>query len=78
MDMTTPKSGLALNGISNYGKPRTARNGGKLVVKCTVVFPTVSQTTEIDEMSESTDAPAHFGKTKGSGSCFRHFVYYSK
>ena len=25
---TTSKSGLALNGISYYGKPRTARSGG--------------------------------------------------
>ena len=25
---TTSKSGQALNGISYYGKPRTARNGG--------------------------------------------------
>ena len=25
---TTPKSGLALNGVSYYGKPRTSRSGG--------------------------------------------------
>ena len=25
---TTPKSGLALNGMSHYGKLRTARSGG--------------------------------------------------
>ena len=27
-EKTTSKSGLALNGISYYGKPRTARSGG--------------------------------------------------
>ena len=34
---TTSKSGLALNGISYYGKLRTARSGGSMVVKSTVV-----------------------------------------
>ena len=34
---TTSKSGLALNGTSYYGKPITARSGGILVVKSTVV-----------------------------------------
>ena len=28
MGRKTSKSGLALNGISYYGKPRTARSGG--------------------------------------------------
>ena len=28
-EKTTSKSGLALNGIPYYGKPRTARSGGK-------------------------------------------------
>ena len=36
-DEKTSKSSLALNRISYSGKPRTARSGGKLVVKFTMV-----------------------------------------
>ena len=34
---TTSKSGLTLNGISYYGKPRKREEWGKLVAKSTVV-----------------------------------------
>ena len=46
---TASKSGLTLNGISYYGKPRAVSESRKLVVKSTVV-PQRSARLWVDEM----------------------------